>query len=93
MSKQQEVPPAVEQDGLPKSVPSMDMVIADVLTSQNPSRVHKAALVVTIKGLDINTGKLMLKHLWIYLMTHIDPLPSPILMSQARLQGKTLISG
>ena len=34
----------------------MDVVIADVLTCQNPSRVPKAALVVTIKGLYINTG-------------------------------------
>ena len=53
---QQEVPLAVEQDGLPKSIPSMDVVIAHVVTSLNASRVRKAAIVVTIKGLDINTG-------------------------------------
>ena len=29
---QEEVPLAVEQDGLPKSAPSMDVVIADIVT-------------------------------------------------------------
>ena len=114
MSTQQGVPLAAEQDGLPKSVPSMDVVIADVVTSLNPSRGPKATPVVTIKGIDINTGNRVdvdvtagvHDHSFatflppdlevpkdIPYITHLDPLTSPILMSQARLQGKTLISG
>ena len=46
---QEEVPLAVEQDGLPKSAPSMDVAIADIVTGLNHSSVPQAVPIVNLK--------------------------------------------